>query len=58
MSIHARKSCWYYYSSKDTKCLLLKAVDEEQTTKTEFKSISMKEAKIADNGDSFMQDTV
>ena len=38
--------------------MILEAVDKEQTTKTECKSISVKEEKIADNGDSSMQDTV
>ena len=38
--------------------MLLEAADEEQATKTECKSISVKEEKIADNGDSSMQDTV
>ena len=38
--------------------MLLEAVDKEQTTKTECKSFSVKEEKIADNGDSSMQDTV
>ena len=31
-------------------------LDKEQTTKIECKSISVKEEKIADNGDSSMQD--
>ena len=34
------------------------ALDEVQTTKTESKSISVKEEKIADNGDCSMQDNV
>ena len=34
------------------------ALDEEQTTKTGCKSNSVKEEKIADNGDSSMQDNV
>ena len=41
-------------SSKDSKCLLLEAVDEEQITKTECKNVSVKEEKISDNGDSSM----
>ena len=34
------------------------ALDEEQTTKTGCKSNSVKEEKIADNGDSSMQDNI
>ena len=34
------------------------ALGEQQTTKTECESISVKEEKIADNGDSYMQDNV
>ena len=34
------------------------ALDEEQAPKTEYKSNSVKDVKIADNGDSSMQDNV
>ena len=34
------------------------ALDEEQAPKTECKNTSVKDVKIADNGDSSMQDNV
>ena len=34
------------------------ALDEEQAPKTEYKSNSVKDVKIADNGDNSMQDNV
>ena len=45
-------------SSKDTGCSLSESPDEEQTTKIECKSISVKEEEIGDNGDSSMKDIV
>lgn len=45
-------------SSKDTRSSLSEALKEEQTTKTECKSISIKEEKIADNVDISTQDNV